>query len=48
VIKIAAWVISIALVAMAFWLPRRVLNVLMYLGLALLAAWTLALFTLPP
>ncbi len=44
--KLAAWVIGIAVVALACLLPRRVLNVLMYLGLAVLAAWTLALFML--
>ncbi len=44
--RLAAWAISIALVVLACWLPRRALNVLMILGLAFLAVWTLALFTL--
>ncbi len=43
--KIAAWAISIALVAMACRLPRRVLDVLMWLALAVSVALTLALFT---
>ncbi len=43
--KIAAWVISVALVVLALRLPRRLLDVLMFLALALTAAWTLALFT---
>ena len=45
--KFAAWGISIVLVALACLLPRRVLDVLMWLALAVAAAWTLALFTLP-
>jgi flagellar biosynthesis component FlhA len=45
-IKLAAWVISIALVALACRLPRRVLDFLMWLALAVSVAWTLALFTL--
>jgi hypothetical protein len=44
--KIGAWALGIALIAVAWWLPRRVLDVLMILGLAFLAAWTLALFIL--
>lgn len=40
-----AWTIGIAVVVLACRLPQRVLNVLMYLALALVAAWTLALFT---
>jgi hypothetical protein len=45
VIKLAAWIISIALVALAWFLPRRVLDFLMWVALAISAAWTLALFT---
>ena len=44
--RIGAWVIGIAVIVLACWLPRRVLNVLMILGLAFLAVWTLLLFTL--
>ena len=44
--KIAAWALGIALIALAWRLPHRVLTVMMILGLALLAVWTLALFTL--
>jgi len=44
--KLAAWVISIALVALACLLPRRVLDVLMWLAIAVSVAWTVALFTL--
>jgi hypothetical protein len=44
--KIAAWAISITLVALACRLPRRALDVLMWLALAVATAWTLALFTL--
>jgi len=43
-IKLAAWVISITLVVSAFWLPRRVLDFLMWLALAVSVAWTIALF----
>lgn len=43
--KFAAWAISIALVALACLLPRRVLDLLMWLALAVATAWTLALFT---
>jgi hypothetical protein len=45
-IRLSAWVISIALVALACRLPRRALDFLMWLALAVSAAWTLALFTL--
>ena len=44
-IRVAAWAIAIALVALAWRLPRRVLDVLMWLALAITTAWTLALFT---
>jgi hypothetical protein len=44
-VKVAAWVISIVLVALACRLPRRVLDFLMWLTLAVMVAWTLALFT---
>ena len=43
--KTAAWVVSIAVVGLACLLPRRVLDVLMWLALAVATAWTLALFT---
>jgi hypothetical protein len=43
---IATWVISIVVVVLACMLPRRVLTVLMLLGLAFLAVWTVALFAL--
>ncbi len=45
--KVAAWVISIALIAAAFRLPRRLLEMLMWLALAVTVAWTLALFAFP-
>lgn len=44
--RILAWVISIVLVVAAFWLPRRLLEFMMWLALAVATAWTLALFTL--
>jgi hypothetical protein len=44
--KLAAWSLGIAVVVLAWWLPRRALTVLMILGLALLAVWTIALFAL--
>jgi hypothetical protein len=44
--RLAAWALGIVAVVLAWWLPRRVLTVLMILGLALLAVWTVALFTL--
>ena len=44
-VKVAAWVISIALVVLACRLPRRALDLLMWLALAVSVAWTLALFT---
>ncbi|HEY7928830.1 MAG TPA: hypothetical protein VID71_02385 [Steroidobacteraceae bacterium] len=44
-IKLAAWVISITVVVLACRLPRRVLDFLMWLALAVSVAWTLALFT---
>jgi hypothetical protein len=46
--RLAAWGISIvalaALIVLAFRLPARLLNALMWLALAVCAAWTLALF----
>ena len=44
--EVTAWVVSIVVIALACRLPHRVLNVLMILGLAFLAVWTLTLFTL--